>query len=297
MNPTTPEEIVADIAKRLESWDRQAMVLLIIYILMGVAAVVASVGIGFFGPSIRPWITRLLGFASALCIALIGAFSIGEVSGRLRDACRRMHTAIYTYRATAPDTNSPFPDQSRLKVLINEYSVCESIIGNVTFKSPDPQQPPKTASTLTMQLDQIAKAAAENVPKAPKDQTVEFIPQNGEKVVGTFPKASGKKYFVLVTPKGVLRTQDGASLSPWGTQEKAPDGSPFPGKPYGALVVKNTEGQQFVLSDPDKPFIVETTGPLTIGLNQPADVGQTTMGKYSVDLKLITEKQTNSATP
>ena len=120
-----PKEVPREIQKQLAKWGRQATILRVVNVLLGITATVASIlvaaKINSFGKTTIEW----LAVAAAASAGLLASLDMGPKANRMRNAWRRLNAAVIMFESDGDLT---------LKQLVKEYSEAESMIGDVKIE-------------------------------------------------------------------------------------------------------------------------------------------------------------------
>lgn len=120
MNKQIPPEM--ELAYRW--WNRMAVGLRYLFVLLGVSATIAALGVTAFTEYLSPMHLKIGTFIAALSIGLLTSFNVGSKANAFRRAVREFTAASILYRETTEFT---------LVHLVEAYRNCENIVGDVHY--------------------------------------------------------------------------------------------------------------------------------------------------------------------
>lgn len=120
-----PKEVPREIQKQLAKWGRQATILRVVNVLLGITAIIASILVAAKINSFEKTTIEWLAVVAAASAGLLASLNMGPKSNRMRNAWRRLNAAVIMFESDGDLT---------LEQLVKEYSEAESMIGDVKIE-------------------------------------------------------------------------------------------------------------------------------------------------------------------
>jgi hypothetical protein len=121
------------ILENFRRWELIANSLRILQVGLGVIGTAAALLVTTFTSELGTFRTKILTFVAAFCLGTLTAFDIGGKANQTRNAWREVAVAVIKYQHTKLPSEQAFDD------LIAAYKRAEEIVGDVAFRSSDPQ--------------------------------------------------------------------------------------------------------------------------------------------------------------
>jgi len=116
------KEIPAEVMKQLKNWEKQANILRVFHILLGITLVVASVTVASRLLEANSLAMALTAWLTAITSSILVSMGLEEKSNDMRTAWRMLNVAILRYQTQ---------DDFKIDDLITVYKTAETVIGDV----------------------------------------------------------------------------------------------------------------------------------------------------------------------
>lgn len=116
------KEIPAEVMKQLKNWEKQANILRVFHIFLGITLVVASVTVASRLLEANSLAMALTAWLTAITSSILVSMGLEEKSNDMRTAWRMLNVAILRYQTQ---------DDFKIDDLITVYKTAETVIGDV----------------------------------------------------------------------------------------------------------------------------------------------------------------------
>lgn len=131
MERTVPKEILYSMAR----WNRQSTILQCMYIFLGIIAITAPLVVSSFTDILGELSTRLVSFAGAVAVGLLGGFRLAQKSNDMRRAYIDLRSLVLRFKVC---------DSMSEDELVNTFAALSLKVGNID--GPGSEQPNRVAS-------------------------------------------------------------------------------------------------------------------------------------------------------